>query len=42
MKFASEVDGFGVDIMRRIVLDLYDKREYPTISNVLTEYKKRN
>ncbi|KAF0706107.1 DDE 3 domain-containing protein [Aphis craccivora] len=41
IKFAGEVDGFDVDIVRRIVHDFYDKREYPTTSNILVEYKKR-
>ncbi|XP_060855104.1 uncharacterized protein LOC132946628 [Metopolophium dirhodum] len=41
IKFASEVDGFDADIVRRIVHDFYDKREYPNKSNILAEYKKR-
>lgn len=39
-KFASEVNGFDADIVRRIVHDFYDKHEYPTTSKILAEYKK--
>jgi len=40
-KIASEVDGFDADIVRRIVHEIYDGREYPTTLKILAEYQKR-
>lgn len=40
-KIASEDDGFDADIVRRIVHEIYDRREYPTTSKILAKYQKR-
>lgn len=40
-KFASEVDGFDADIVKKIIHEFYNKCEYPTTSKMLAGYQRR-
>lgn len=41
VKYATDIDDFDVDIVRRTVHEFYDNREYPTTQKILSAYKEK-
>jgi len=41
VKYATHIDDFDVDIVRRTVHAFYDNREYPTTQKILSAYKEK-
>jgi len=41
VKYATDIDDFDVDIVRRTVHEFYDNREYPTTEKFLNAYKQK-
>jgi hypothetical protein len=39
MKYATDIDDFNADIVRRTVHEFYDKGQFPTSQKVLTAYQ---